>query len=860
MRYNFSEIEKKWQEYWEENRTFRTPDLSELDKSKPKYYVLDMFPYPSGDGLHVGHPEGYTATDIIARYKRMRGFTVMHPIGWDAFGLPAEQYAVKTGIHPKIRTAESVARFKVQLKRFGFSYDWEREVGTTDVDYYKWTQWMFLKIFNSYYDEDLDKARPIEELRIPEGLSDRGRFDFINSRRLAYLAEVPVNWCPELGTVLSNEEVPEQLDKGFTVVRRNMNQWNLRITKYAERLLSDLEPLDWPPSVKELQRNWIGRSEGAAITFDIEGRNGKKYSAEVFTTRPDTVYGATYLILSPEHKLVKEITSGGQSEAVNEYVERASKKSDLERAELARDKTGVDTGAFAVNPASGAKVPVWIADYVLASYGTGAIMGVPGHDERDNEFARKFSLEIIPVVLPPNLSDTDREDFFNKTRSGEVCFTGEGVSVNSGMLNGLDTSAAKKMIIEFLEKSGKGNSAVNFKLRDWLFSRQRYWGEPFPIIHFEDGTYKALGEDQLPVMLPDSSSFKPTGTGESPLASVHEWVNTEDPETGRKARRETNTMPQWAGSCWYFLRFLDPKNKDSFCDKERDKFWMPIDLYLGGVEHAVLHLIYARFWYKVMYDLGYVSYPEPFGRLFNQGMILGEDGVKMSKSRGNVINPDEVIAEFGADSMRLFEMFMGPLEATKPWSTKGIEGLNRFLNRVWRLMVDEYTGNLSSKIHDGEEDAAVKKLLHKTIRKVTEDIEDGDMKFNTAISYLMILINELYKAPAFTRETAGKFILILSPFAPHIAEELWQKIGNEPSIQNQAWPSFDEALVKEDFVTVIFQVNGKVRARHEFEADTDEKIMEDTALANENVKKHIAGKQVVKIITVRNKTVNIVAK
>jgi leucyl-tRNA synthetase len=861
LKYNFTEIEKKWQNYWDENKTFRTPDAEDRDSSKPKYYVLDMLPYPSGDGLHAGHPEGYTATDIVARFKIMNGFNVMHPMGWDAFGLPTEQYAMKTGIHPKIRSEECIAKFKRQLKAFGFSYDWDREINTSDENFFKWTQWIFLKIFNSYYDEKENKAKPISELEIPERLNEKEKFDFINSHRLAYLADVPVNWCPELGTVLSNEEVPEQIEKGFTVIRKNMRQWNLRITKYADRLLSDLDKLNWPDNIKELQRNWIGKSIGASVKFKIksEDTDNEKF-IEVFTTRPDTIYGVTYLILSPEHSFVKDITTKDHAAKIEEYILKSERKSDLERTELSKEKTGEYTGAYAINPVNRKEIPILIADYVLASYGTGAIMGVPGHDERDNEFARKFNLEILPVVIPEDVKEDEINIFSERTVKGEECFTGKGISINSDFLNGLKSEEAILKLNAWLEEKGVGKKTINFKLRDWLFSRQRFWGEPFPIIHFEDGTYKALDESELPVTLPDVVSYKSSGTGESPLAIIDEWVNTVDKETGRKAKRETNTMPQWAGSCWYFLRYLDPGNENVFCDKEKEKFWMPVNLYIGGAEHAVLHLIYARFWYKLLYDLGYVYYDEPFNTLFNQGMILGEDGVKMSKSRGNVINPDDVIRDFGADSMRLFEMFMGPLEATKPWSTKGIEGLNRFLKRVWRLVIDEETGMLNTKITDEEPDERLNKLINKTIKKVTEDIDDGDMKFNTAISYLMIYVNELYKLEKFSKSALEKFILLLSPFAPHICEELWEKLGNCNSIVMQSWPVYDKELVKEETATVIFSVNGKVRSKQDFEIDTDVKVLEDEALDNENVKKHILGKDIVKIITVKNKMVNVVVK
>jgi len=861
LKYNFTEIEKKWQKYWEENETFRTPDFDKLDKSKPKYYVLDMFPYPSGDGLHVGHPEGYTATDIIARFKRMRGFNVMHPMGWDAFGLQTEQYAIKTGIHPKIRTIECINRFREQLKSIGFSYDWKRELSTADESYFKWTQWIFLKIYNSFYDKTDNKAKDISELKIPQGLSEKEKFEYLNKHRIAYLAEVPVNWCPELGTVLSNEEVPEQLEKGFTVVRRKMKQWNMRITEYADRLLNDLNELDWPKNVKEIQRNWIGRSEGATVKFKIINPDTKEnFEIDVFTTRPDTIFGVTYLILSPEHKFVNDITAGSEKIKIEAYVRSAELKSDLERTELSKSKTGEFTGAYALHPLTEEKIPVLISDYVLASYGTGAIMGVPGHDERDNEFAKKYSLNIIPVVIPENISGDEIKSFLESTENGSECFSGEGVSVNSGFLNGLKSAEAINKIIEWLEENKKGKRSVNFKLRDWLFSRQRFWGEPFPIIHFDDGTFEDIDISELPLTLPNVGSYKPSGTGESPLATIDEWVNTVDIETGRNARRETNTMPQWAGSCWYFLRYLDPENTEVFCDKEIEKFWMPVNLYIGGQEHAVLHLIYARFWYKVLYDLGYVNYKEPVSKLFNQGMILGEDGVKMSKSRGNVINPDDVIREFGADAMRLFEMFMGPLEASKPWSTKGIEGLNRFLNRVWRVIIDENTGGLKKNITDSEADLKLKKLLHKTIKKVTEDIEDGDMKFNTAISYLMIFVNELYKTDEISKNVIRDFILLLSPFAPHIAEELWQRVGYAESVQFAEWPVFDKELTKEETVTIIFQVNGKLRSKADLPFDSEEKILEDEALDNENVKKYLLGKQIIKIITVKNKMVNIVVK
>ena len=890
MKYDHIAIEKKWQKYWEENKTFKTPDFDELDKKKPKFYVLDMFPYPSGAGLHVGHPEGYTATDIIARYKRMNGFNVLHPMGWDAFGLQTEQFAVKTGTHPKKRTEECIDRFRKQMKSLGFSYDWDREVSTTDEKYFKWTQWIFLKLFNSYYDEKKNKARPISELKIPKGLNEREKTDFINSNRLAYIADDPVNWCPELGTVLANEEVPEQLEKGYTVYKRPMKQWKLRITKYAERLLDNLDKVKWPQNIKELQRNWIGKSEGALIKFVIKSKNLKEdKSIEVFTTRPDTLFGATYMVLSPEHELVKKITTEEHRDKVKKYVEEAAKKSDLERTDLAKIKTGEFTGAHAVNPANNREIPILISDYVLASYGTGAIMSVPGHDERDMEFALKFKLSIAPVVIPENLKDAafkkvksecggeiiisgkglqnlngkssnGFKEYTEGVKSGKACFTGEGYSINSGFLTGLSTKKAKQKIISWLEKNNLGKGSVNYKLRDWLFSRQRYWGEPFPIIHFDDGTYKALDESELPLTLPEVSSYEHSGTGESPLAPISDWVNTVDKETGKKVKRETNTMPQWAGSCWYYLRFIDPFNDKELCDLKKEKYWMPVDLYIGGSEHAVLHLLYARFWHKVLYDLGYVSENEPFTKLFNQGMILGEDGVKMSKSRGNVINPDNVVKEFGADSMRLFEMFMGPLETTKPWSTEGIAGMNRFLNRVWRLIIEEDKQSIKSNIVNEKPDEKQNKLLHRTIKKITNDIEDGDMKFNTSIAQLMILINELYKYEKISKEVIEKFVLILSPFTPHISEELWEKLGNKSSVQNNPWPQYDEELAKADMVTIAFSVNGKVRSKKEVDYDSDEKTLEQAALDDEKIKKYIFGKEILRIIVVKNRMVNVVAK
>ncbi len=814
MKYNFNEIEKKWQDFWETNKTF----AANVDHTKPKYYVLDFFPYPSSDGLHVGHPEGYTATDIIARYKRMKGFNVLHPMGWDAFGLPAEQFAIKTGIHPRITTQKSIDNFKRQLKSIGLSIDWTREIATIDPKYYKWTQWIFTQLYK---------------------------------KGLAYQAEIAVNWCPELGTVLANEEVPEQIEKGFTVVRRPMKQWMLKITEYAERLLIDLDMLDWPESTKEMQRNWIGKSEGARVTFKIAGEDlGGVYSVEVFTTRPDTLWGATYMVLAPEHPLVDKITTDDCKTAVDIYKENAKHKSDLERQALEKDKSGVFTGAYAVNPVNEENIPIWISDYVLMGYGTGAIMAVPGHDERDWEFATKFHLPIVEVVRPAGGETIDVT---------KVAFASEGISVNSGFISGLKTEKAKKKVIEWLEAKEFGKGTVQYKLRDWLFSRQRFWGEPFPVIHLEDGTVKLLPEDELPVMLPEVDNYKTIGTGESPLAGINEWVNTTDPETGKPAKRETNTMPQWAGSCWYYLRFLDPNNDKEFVNKEAEKYWMPVNLYLGGAEHAVLHLLYARFWHKVLFDLGYVSTREPFVRLYHQGMILGEDSNKMSKSRGNVINPDDVISGYGADSLRLFEMFLGPLSATKPWSTNGIEGVYRFLNKIWRLIVTE-DGGINPRITDARPEGDAERIMHKTIMKVTEDIEDMDMRFNTCVSELMIYVNEISRYETIPMQLIVTLIKLLSPFAPHLAEELWNRLGNNGTITFEKWPEFDPAKVQKNVVTIIGQINGKVRSKIEAETDSpDEKLIE-LMKQDEKIKTYIEGKQIVKEIVVKNKLVNIVVK
>jgi len=796
-------IEPKWQKFWEEHKTFKVLE----DPNKPKFYALDMFPYPSGDGLHVGHPEGYTATDIVSRYKRMRGYDVLHPMGWDAFGLPAEQHALNTGKHPRDITFKNIDNFRRQIKSLGFSYDWDREFSTTDPDYYKWTQWIFIQLYK---------------------------------RGLAYVAELPVNWCPALGTVLANEEVIDGKSErgGHPVIRKPMRQWVLRITAYAERLLEDLEELDWTESIKEMQRNWIGKSVGAEVRFPIDGTDD---ALVVFTTRPDTLFGATYCVLAPEHELVDKIATDAQRQAVEAYREAAARKSDLERTDLAKEKSGVFTGAYAVNPVNGAKVPIWIADYVLAGYGTGAIMAVPGHDQRDWEFAKKFDLPIIEVVKGGDLS--------------VEAYAGDGEHVNSDFLNGLTTEEAISRMIEWLEKNGKGEKKVTYRLRDWLFSRQRYWGEPIPILHLEDGTMKPVPESELPLLLPDVDEIKPSGTGESPLANVEEWVNTVDPETGMKARRETNTMPQWAGSCWYYLRFIDPHNDKEICSKEKQEQWLPVDLYIGGAEHAVLHLLYARFWHKVLYDIGVVSTKEPFHKLVNQGMILGDNGEKMSKSRGNVINPDDIVKTYGADTLRMYEMFMGPLEATKPWNTNGVEGVYRFLNRVWRLFVTE-EGTLQPKIKpDGGTDA-FKRVWHRTIKKLTEDYEA--LRFNTAISQMMIFVNEAYKQDTLPLEGMKHFVQMLSPIAPHIAEELWEKLGGTGTVSYVPWPEYDEAWTVDEEVEIVVQVNGKIVERAKVAADADEQALEELAKSLDKVKEAMTGKQIRKVIAVKGKLVNIV--
>jgi leucyl-tRNA synthetase len=853
----------------------------------PKFYVLDMFPYPSGAGLHVGHPEGYTATDILARYKRARGFNVLHPMGWDAFGLPAEQFAVKTGQHPRKTTEENIATFKRQIKSFGFSYDWSREIATTDPDYFKWTQWIFLKLYNSYFDKEKNSARPISELIEKRKSQDPGESAaslraWVDSQRLAFVTEAPVWWCEELGTVLANEEVVDGKSEvgGFPVVRKPMRQWMLRITAYAEKLLTDLDTIDWTDSLKEMQRNWIGRSEGAEVDFQIVGSTEK---IRVFTTRPDTLFGATYMVLAPEHKLVNEITTLEQRDAVAKYKTDVAKKSDLERTELAKEKTGVFTGGYAINPVNRQKIPVWIADYVLASYGTGAIMAVPAHDTRDLEFATKFALQIVQVVQPPD-AKTDWHGF-----------VGDGTAVNSAgpdiSLNGLPTAQAKKNITTWLESKGLGKRTINYKLRDWLFSRQRYWGEPFPILWKRDAAgmlyHEALPESALPVLPPDLTDYKPTATGEPPLARAKDWVNLSD-----GSQRETNTMPQWAGSCWYYLRYLDSKNEGAFVGKAVENYWMGgsastkpgVDLYVGGTEHAVLHLLYARFWHKVLFDLGYVSTPEPFFKLVNQGLILGEDNQKMSKSRGNVVNPDDVVRDFGTDALRLYEMFLGPLEMVKPWSTRGVEGVYRFLGRVWRLFVDEKSETefeqaetttepnkhaellklirLDPSITDAAPTAPQLKTLHACIKKVTEDL-DG-MRFNTAISALMVFVNEAMTWQAKPVVIMREFLILLQPFAPHLAEELWERltaVTRQPSgnLAYSPWPDFDPALLVETEIEIPVQINGKLRDVIKVPADAESAAIQAAALASEKVKPLLEGKTIKKVIIVPKKLVNIVA-
>ena len=840
----FDEFEPKWQARWDSEKTFRTqnPGMEGFDASKPKYYVLDMFPYPSGAGLHVGHPEGYTATDIIGRYKRMKGFNVLHPMGYDSFGLPAEQYAIKTGQHPAITTAANIETFRRQLKSLGFAYDWEREIATTDPGYVRWTQWIFLQLYGSYFCEEEKKARPVAELEA-KGVSR----EEIDKVRLAFVADTPVWWSPDLGTVLANEEVEEWKSKGHTVERRPLRQWMLRITKYAQRLIDELDTLDWPEGIKLLQKNWIGRSEGAEVKFQITNYNSQ---VEVFTTRPDTLFGATYMVLAPEHPFVSEITTEENKEAVEAYQKACSSKSDLDRGDLNKDKSGVFTGAYAINPVNNEEIPIWIADYVMMGYGTGAIMAVPAHDERDYEFAQRFDLPVIQVVKPSDDSDWQG-------------YTAPGTAINSGFLDGLSTADAKAKMIDWLVENEKGKRKIQFKLRDWLFSRQRYWGEPFPIV-WKDGLHYAVPDEELPLLAPPLDDYKPSGSPEPILSKAREWVELPDGST-----RETNTMPQWAGSCWYYLRYCDPSNSDRFISREAETYWSSnhqspienpqsgmVDLYVGGTEHAVLHLLYARFWHKVLFDLGHVRTPEPFQKLVNQGLILGEDGQKMSKSRGNVVNPDDVVKEYGADSLRLYEMFMGPLEQVKPWQMKGVEGVSRFLARVWRLAVTE-EGGVSEKIQDTScTDKELLRVVNETIKKVGEDIEK--LSFNTAISQMMICTNAFTQAGAVPLKEFTDFLKILNPFAPHLSEEIHSRIGGEGLLSETEWPSYDEQALIRTECELVVQVNGKLRDRIWMAMDAPEDVAKEKAFASEKIKEHIDGKTIRKVIYVPGKILNLV--
>ena len=872
--YPFDQLEPKWQTLWEERRLFHAPNPGDpgFDPARPKYYVLDMFPYPSGSGLHVGHPEGYTATDIVARYRRLRGFNVLHPIGWDAFGLPAEQYAIRTGQHPEITTRENIARFRTQLKRIGFSYDWDREISTADPTYFRWTQWIFLQIYHSWFNPETKSAEPIATYQGEDP----------DSVRLAYVAEVPVNWCPELGTVLANEEVIDGKSEvgGFPVVKRPMRQWMLRITAFSERLIDELEPLDWPAGIKLLQRNWIGKSEGAEVQFALPEHEG---AITVFTTRPDTLYGATYMVLAPENPLVDRLTTKAQQPAVAEYKAQVSAKSDLERTDLAKDKSGVFTGAYATNPASNERIPIWIADYVLMGYGTGAIMGVPAHDERDLEFASRYELEIREVVAsgaasPPGSARASRAVSgapAGKASGGAADLAGEapapareaaalprledGVAINSPLIDGLPTPAAKERITTWLEEHGLGRRTINYKLRDWLFSRQRYWGEPFPII-WHGGKHHAIPESELPLIPPPLDDFKPTGTGEPPLARAKDWVRYSEAAT-----RELNTMPQWAGSCWYYLRFCDPGNRARFVGEEAERYWMSVDLYVGGTEHAVLHLLYARFWQKVLFDLGHLSTTEPFQRLVNQGIILGEDGRKMSKRWGNVIDPLDVIAEYGADAFRCYEMFMGPLEQMKPWSMTGVEGVSRFLARVWRLVMEENQVGawiLSPTVTEAELTRAQLKVIHATIKKVGEDIEA--LSFNTAIAQMMIFVNAFTTAEQVPVAALRTLLVLLNPFAPHLTSELWETLGTRFSVSpaeitDQPWPDYRTEFLLEDEVEIPLQVNGKVRDRVTVPIAATSAELEAIARANRRVQEFTAGLTIRKVVVIPKKLVNIVA-
>lgn len=883
MEYKFTDIEKKWQRYWDENKTFKTSD----DFSKPKYYILDMFPYPSGSGLHVGHPEGYTATDIISRYKRMQGFNVLHPMGWDAFGLPAEQYAIQTGTHPSVTTQKNCDNFRRQIKAIGLSYDWDREINTTDPAYFRWTQWIFVRLYNTWFDQEQQKGRPIDELPIPESVKKQGDKvvnEFVASKRLAYYDNAHVWWCDNCKIVCANEEVLTDGSHekcGHQVKKKNLKQWMLRIPLYAERLLQGLEQLDWPEGVKDMQKNWIGKSTGAEVDFEIEGLNN---SLRVYTTRPDTLFGATYMVIAPEHDLIGQLVTDDKKALVQEYVQAASLKSDLDRTDLAKDKTGVFTGRYAINPLTGKKIPVWVADYVLTGYGTGAIMAVPAHDERDFDFAKKFDIPVICILDPTGADDQTRA----KVLAGNQCWPGDGVYVNSSNqtvgidINGLSKQQGIKKVIAWLEAQGIGEAKVNYKLRDWLFSRQRYWGEPFPIIHWEDGEIEVLADAQLPVQLPEMEVFQPGENGESPLANAGDWLEVRD-KNGRKGRRETNTMPQWAGSCWYYLGYIDPNNTEKPFDSAKENYWMPVDLYVGGAEHAVLHLLYSRFWHKVLFDLGIVSTDEPFQKLFNQGMILAfayetqtgakvtsdkveeRDGrfvhtetgeelrqivAKMSKSLKNVVNPDDVIEQYGADSLRLYEMFMGPLDATKPWDEKGVKGVFGFIGRVYRFFAN------TDNITNDEEDKEVLKLLHQTIKKVSSDIEN--LKFNTAISALMVFTNLAIKKKKVTRETAKTFARILSPFAAHLGEELWSIHGGSGTIAYEPWPAVNEEFLQEDTFEYPVSFNGKMRFKIELPVDISKEEAGEKALADEKAKKWTEGKTVRKLIVVPNKIINIV--
>jgi leucyl-tRNA synthetase len=962
-RYNPAEIEPRWQKFWEENRTFKTPEMPEGDK----LYVLDMFPYPSGDGLHVGHPEGYTATDIVCRFQRMNGRSVLHPMGFDAFGLPAEEHAIKTNTPPRVSTEKNIATFRRQLKMLGFSYDWDRELATTDVEYFRWTQWIFLVLFGTWFDDKQQKGRPIAELPIPADVKSQGEAavrKYQDEHRLAYQAEALVNWCPALGTVLANEEVQDGKSErgGHPVVRLPLRQWMLRITAYADRLERDLETVNWSEGIKLLQRNWIGRSTGAEVDFYIgpkrkdEGRRTKdegEFEAwkteraksgfpakpgddvlRIYTTRPDTLFGATYMVIAPEHPFVERLTTSDQKKAVETYCQKAASKSDLERTELAKEKTGVFTGSYAINPVNGEEVPIWVADYVLISYGTGAIMAVPAHDERDFEFAEQFDLPIIAVVDPGNAPDINREAVL----AGKECFAGLGMAINSGDYNGLSTNEFKQKITNDLASRGVGRAAVNYKLRDWLFSRQRFWGEPFPILHELDekgqptGLLRAVDPKELPVDLPKLDDFKPHGRPEPPLEKApKEWLYVEI--DGKRYKRETNTMPQWAGSCWYYLRFIDPENDQAFVDPQKEKAWMPVDLYVGGAEHAVLHLLYSRFWHKVLYDRGHVSTPEPFQRLVNQGMILGEpqfhatteayeaardkltelgivglrvedegkvsyilvnksqetddttnlreDQVekrkgtvyfigadvpltakaeKMSKSRGNVVNPDAIVRDYGADSLRLYEMFMGPLEASKPWSMAGVNGVRNFLDRVWRMIVEEKAEEvqLNAAVNDAAPTEEQSRVLHKTIKAVTDDT--ASMSFNTAIARMMEFVNYFTKQSSRPQSCLETFVLLLSPYAPHLAEELWRLLGNDETLVYEPWPKYDETLARDEEVEIPVQVKGKLRAKILVPRDIGQQELEKLALADERVKELLAGQQVVKTIVVPGRLVNFVTK